>query len=70
MKKTEIFKIDGMKCGGCSKSLHSALMDSEGVFEARVSHEEGTAEITHTLPDTVIKEIITSAGYQPLGKTD
>lgn len=61
--------MEGMQCGGCSNSLRSALVNTEGVSDARVSHEDGIAEVTHSLTDTQIENVIRSAGYQPVGKS-
>ncbi len=69
MEKKETYKIEGMKCGGCSGSVQSALINSEGVRDAMVSHEEGTAEITHSLTDNDIIRIVENAGYHVTGKS-
>lgn len=69
MEKKETYKIEGMKCGGCSGSVQSALMNSEGVHDASVSHEDSTAEITHALTENEIIRIVENAGYHVTGKS-
>lgn len=44
-EKELTFKVEGMSCTGCSKSIHNALMDTEGVSESDVSYEEGRAVV-------------------------
>ena len=40
-----ILKISGMKCGHCEASVKKALESVEGVINADVSHEKGTAVV-------------------------
>ncbi len=70
MEKKEVFRIDGMSCGGCAGTVQSALTQSDGVQEARVDFVEGVAEITHSLSDAEISEIVTGAGYRVSGKKE
>ncbi|MBP3192067.1 heavy-metal-associated domain-containing protein [Natronogracilivirga saccharolytica] len=63
MEKKEVFKVEGMSCSGCSGTVETALSQDDGVTLARVSHEDGTAEVHHTLTDREIIDIITGAGY-------
>ena len=44
MKKT--VKIEGMMCGHCEMSVRKALEAIDGIEQAVVSHETGTAEST------------------------
>jgi len=69
MDRKEIYKIEGMSCGGCSGAVQSALMEAEGVRDARVSHEKGMAEVTHSLSDDDIARIVENTGYHITGKT-
>ncbi|MFO8028761.1 MAG: heavy metal-associated domain-containing protein [Cyclonatronaceae bacterium] len=69
MEKKEIFRIEGMKCSGCSEAVQSALRQSDGVSEAKVSHEDGTAQVTHSLSDDDIARIVENAGYHVAGRS-
>lgn len=53
MKKA-IFPIEGMKCGGCVKSVKKALDSLKGVKTAEVSLEKKNAEIT--FDETILTE--------------
>ena len=44
MEKT--MKIEGMMCGHCEAAVKKALEALDGVEEAIVSHEAGTAVVT------------------------
>jgi len=68
MEQKEIYKIEGMKCGGCSGAVQSALLKADGVRDAKVSHEDGSAVVTHSLTDDEIARIVEEAGYQVTGK--
>ena len=48
MEKT--LKITGMMCGHCEARVKKALEAVEGVAEAKVSHESGTAVVTLNVP--------------------
>ena len=56
MEKT--LKITGMMCGHCEARVKKALEAVEGVAEAKVSHESGTAVVTLNVPveDAVLKK--------------
>lgn len=64
MKKT--MKIEGMMCGHCEASVKNALEAIEGVEEAVVSHESGTAEVTMTeeISDEVLTKAVTDKDYK------
>lgn len=68
MEKREVIEIDGMHCSGCAGTVESALRQSDGVSEASVDHESGTAELVHTLTREEVSNIITGAGYRLAGK--
>jgi len=69
MERKEVYKIEGMKCSGCSGTVQSALLQSDGISDAAVSHEDGIAEVTHSLSDDDISRIVEDAGYHFAGKT-
>ena len=64
MEKT--LKITGMMCGHCEARVKKALEAVEGVAEAKVSHESGTAVVTLNVPveDAVLKKAIEDQDYK------
>lgn len=56
---TKTMKIEGMMCMHCEARVKKTLEAIEGVEEATVSHEKGTAVLT--LSENVSDEILTSA---------
>lgn len=64
MEKT--LKIEGMMCGHCEAHVKKALEAIEGIKQAVVSHESGTAVVTmETDADTeVMKKAVEDEGYQ------
>ncbi len=64
MEKT--LKIEGMMCGHCEAHVKKALEALEGVSQANVSHEAGTAVITLTadISEDVLKQTVADQGYQ------
>lgn len=61
-------KIEGMMCGHCSGRVKAALEKLEGVQEAVVSHENGTAVVKgENLDPTVLKTAVEDQGYDVVG---
>ena len=63
MEKT--MKIDGMMCGHCEARVKKTLEAIEGVQQAVVSHEAGTAVVTLSAPvaDEVLKAAVEAQDY-------
>lgn len=64
MEKT--LKIEGMMCGHCEAHVKKALEALEGVTQANVSHEAGTAVVTLTteVSEDVLKQTVADQGYK------
>ena len=64
MKKT--MKIEGMMCGHCEARVKKCLETLEGVTEAAVSHEAGTAVVTLSgeVSDEVLKKAVEDQEYK------
>ena len=64
MEKT--MKIEGMMCGHCEATVKKALEALDGVSEAIVSHEKGTAivKLNANVADDVLKETVEAKDYK------
>lgn len=64
MEKT--MKIEGMMCGHCEATVKKALEALDGVSEAIVSHEKGTAivKLNADVADQVLKETVEAKDYK------
>ena len=64
MEKT--MKIEGMMCGHCEATVKKALEALDGVSEAIVSHEKGTAivKLNNDVADDVLKETVEAKDYK------
>jgi Cu2+-exporting ATPase len=67
MKKT--MKIEGMMCGHCEARVKKVLEALDGVDEAVVSHEDGTAIVTlnSSVSDDVLKKTVEEQDYTVTG---
>ena len=67
MKKT--MKIEGMMCGHCEATVKKALEALDGVEEAVVSHENGTAVVsmTNEVSDDVLTQAVEDKDYKVTG---
>lgn len=64
MKKT--MKIEGMMCGHCEMHVKKALETLEGVSNAEVSHQAGTAIVAleKDVPDEILQKAVSDEGYE------
>ncbi|MBQ0000563.1 MAG: heavy metal translocating P-type ATPase [Clostridiales bacterium] len=62
---TKTMKIEGMMCGHCEARVKKTLEAIEGVTEAVVSHQEGTAVVTLSadVADAVLKSAVEAQDY-------
>ena len=65
---TKTMKIEGMMCMHCEATVKKALEALEGVTEAKVSHEQGTAvvEMTSEVPNEVLQAAVEAKDYKVL----
>lgn len=64
---TVTLKVEGMSCGGCVASVTRVLSALEGVSDATVSLQTGTAQVTFDGARTnpaVLRAAIEDAGYE------
>ena len=66
---TKTMKIEGMMCRHCEARVKKTLEAIDGVIEAEVSHEAGTAIVTMDKPvaDDVLRQAIEAQDYPVLG---
>lgn len=66
MQKT--MKIEGMMCGHCEATVKKTLEAIQGVEEAVVSYETGTAVVTLSgdVSSDILKEAVEAKDYQVL----
>ena len=66
MEKT--MHIEGMMCCHCEARVKKTLEGIEGVTQAMVSHEQGTAVVTLGAPveNDVLKKAVEDQGYKVL----
>ena len=64
--QTELLKVTGMTCGGCTSNVTQALKAINGVGDVKVSLAAGEATVQYderlTSPDK-LKSAVTGAGY-------
>ena len=67
--KEKTVSVKGMMCGHCEARVKKALEDINGIDEAIVSHEKGTAiiSLSSDVSDKTIRKAIQDAGYKFLG---
>ena len=66
--ETKTLKIKGMMCGHCEARVKQALESLEGVEEAKVSHEAGTAVVilSASVDEKLMKQNVEKEGYKVL----
>ena len=68
-KMTKTMEIKGMMCGHCEARVKKTLEAIDGVTEAAVSHESGTAVVTMSseVADDVLKSAVEAQDYEVTG---
>lgn len=63
---TKTMKIEGMMCGHCEARVKKVLEALDGVSQAEVSHEAGTAVVTMSqdVADDVLKKAVEDQDYK------
>jgi len=66
---TKTMKIEGMMCAHCEARVKKSLEAIDGVAEAAVSHEKGTAVVTLSsdVSDSVLSDAVAAQDYKVLG---
>lgn len=63
-----LLKVEGMTCGGCEAAVKAAAKKVEGVKDAKVSYEKGTAEVVYdpakTTPEAIARAITERSGFK------
>lgn len=62
----KVFTVEGMMCQHCVAHVKKALEGVDGVAEALVDLDAGTATVhlANEVPDETLKEAIVDAGYE------
>ena len=69
MTETIRLEVGGMTCDGCSNRVKSALEDLPLVITAAVSHQDGSAEVSHEgVTSEELGDAIRSVGYTVDGR--
>ncbi len=66
LMKTE-FKVQGMTCGGCERSVQNALTSHKGVTAAKADRASGTVAVEFDpaqIEQAALAKAITAAGFQ------
>jgi Cd2+/Zn2+-exporting ATPase len=58
------FRVEGMDCGACAKTVEQAVAALPGVHSAQVSFGNGTLAVAGDAPDEVISRAVSQAGYR------
>lgn len=64
MKKTDgTYKVEGMTCGGCVRSVTNAITHALPDAQVDVSLENGTAHVTGGHEEEEVRQAIEDAGF-------
>jgi len=63
---SETIKVEGMTCGGCTKSIENALIEQPGVTKVTADLDASTVSIdfdAHAIQLTALEQAIEKAGF-------
>ena len=63
---TKTLHVQGMMCGHCEMRVKKALEALDGVVQAEVSHQAGTAVVTlsKAVSDETLRQAVTAQDYE------
>ncbi|NTW32495.1 MAG: heavy-metal-associated domain-containing protein [Bacteroidetes bacterium] len=64
--KTEIIKIQNMKCGGCENNVKNAINDLPGIIDVKTDISASTVTIIYNGDENllpVFRQVLEEAGY-------
>lgn len=71
MKKQETYKVEGMTCSGCERTVQKVVSNLEGVSSVKADAPAATVSVEYN-PDQVnpdqIRAAVTQVGYKFLGE--
>ncbi|MDQ6858844.1 MAG: heavy-metal-associated domain-containing protein [Chloroflexota bacterium] len=59
------YSVPAIHCDGCAGTIEEALEPVEGVEAATVDLGAKTVRVRGTADDTVVRKVLTAAGYPP-----
>jgi copper chaperone len=62
------YKVAGMTCGGCAKSLTAALSKAAPTAEFAVDHAAGLVSVKGDVPADTVKQVVEAGGFDYLGE--
>jgi copper chaperone len=66
MSETISISVNGMKCGGCEKTINTALSEVDGILSVSASHQDSKVDVEFD-PDKIdvesIEDAIEDAGF-------
>jgi len=60
---SETYKVIGMTCGGCAKSVTNAILDAAPGAEVSVNLDEKTVKVTGA-DEAAVKRAVEDAGFE------
>ncbi|HEY9080730.1 heavy-metal-associated domain-containing protein [Magnetovibrio sp.] len=64
---TDTYKVIGMTCGGCAKSVTNAIMDVAPGAEISVNLDEKTVSVAGA-DESAVKQAVEEAGFEFSGR--
>jgi copper chaperone len=68
---TQVFEVENIKCGGCTRSIQQRLAQIEGVLTATADNQSGLVTVTFEpalVSSTTLVDTLSSMGYPLIGQ--
>jgi copper chaperone len=65
---SEKYKVSGMTCGGCARSVTNAILAKDGQAKVEVDLPSGTVSVAGSLSVDQVKDAVEGAGFDFQGK--
>ncbi len=64
----DTYKVDGMTCGGCARSVTNAILKQAPDARVAVDLEAGTVSVEGGVPAETVRRAVEAAGFDIVGQ--
>lgn len=65
---TTTYRVDGMSCGGCARSVAGAISKAAPTAKVDVDLDGGRVTVAGEIEEAVVRKAVEGAGFDFLGK--
>ena len=64
----QVYRVEGMSCGGCASSVERAIQRADAQAEVAVDLAQSQVRVKSSLPEEGVREAVEGAGFTFVGR--